>query len=307
MCQPTDPYCWYRPDPLESLESKDSLDSLDKPVLYICGRTPLKILAESRGNELPLSPAGLSRVLFFPKHTSRVTHLPIYEVSNTYNEAVKDAPLGSGMYKINMMFMRRPKGDGTDSNVEFFIDVAPDQSFVTIQQRSVVLNEGLAIRITLPTEQQEESVLEVFSLGTFNVRVSRFQPTRMNKSKPSLSTFRQYPALSMVSKDHPGMQWQLRPQDPGSLCYYLTENDQSNADGGTEPPVFAVYHYAGGHPHHPVDHSEGVLLLPETRDSRREMVAIALVFLLLWHMRDLDCPRENTSLSKVLGKFGLRK
>ncbi|KAK1500487.1 hypothetical protein CTAM01_06422 [Colletotrichum tamarilloi] len=53
--------------------------------------------------------------------------------------------MGSGMYKINMMFMRRPKGDEMDSNVEFFIDVAPNQILVTVQQRSVVLDDNHAI------------------------------------------------------------------------------------------------------------------------------------------------------------------
>ncbi|UQC88722.1 uncharacterized protein CLUP02_14247 [Colletotrichum lupini] len=49
------------------------------------------------------------------------------------------------MYKINMMFMRRPEGDGMDSNVEFFLDVAPNQNLVTVHQGSVVLDNNYAI------------------------------------------------------------------------------------------------------------------------------------------------------------------
>ncbi|KAK7451457.1 hypothetical protein Landi51_04828 [Colletotrichum acutatum] len=303
MCQPTDPYCWFSPT---HLESNNSLDSLDKPLPYNPEPIASQSLAQARENRVPLPPAGLSRILFFPRHTSTVTHLPVYDVNNIYNKAVKGAPMGSGMYKINMMFMRRPKGDGMDSNVEYFINVAPDQSLVTVHQRSVVLNDTYAITVTLPYKRQEESALEVPGLGNFHVIASRFPPNSMEKNEPSQSKFRQYPALAMASNDHPGTQWQLRPQDPGSLCYHLTELNQSNHGEKPEPHIMAVYHYAGGHPHHPVDHSEGVLLLPNNRDPQREMAAIGLVFLLLWHMRDLECSRENI-LWKLLGRLGARK
>lgn len=125
----------------------------------------------------------------------------------------------------------------------------------------------------------------------------------MGKNEPSLSRFRQYPALSMASDDRSGMQSQLRPQGPGSLCYHLTETSQSKYGKEAKPRVMAVYHYAGGHPHHPVDHSEGVLLLPDIRNPQREMIVIEL---LLWHIQDLECPKEKI-LSKFLVRLGLRK
>ncbi|KAK1450627.1 hypothetical protein CCUS01_02083 [Colletotrichum cuscutae] len=110
MCQPTDPYCWY----IEAhMESKDRLDSLHKPLPYNAEPIASQSLAQTEKKGVPHPPAGLSRILFFPRHTSTVTHLPVYDINNIYNEAVKDAPMGSGIYKINMMFMRRPKGDET--------------------------------------------------------------------------------------------------------------------------------------------------------------------------------------------------
>lgn len=127
------------------MESNGSVDSLYKPLPYNSEPLASQSLAQTRENRVRLSPAGLSRILFFPRHTSRVTHLPIYDINNIYNETVKGAPMGSGMYKINMMFMRRPKGDGMNSNVEFFIDIAPDQTLVTVHQRSVVLDDNYAI------------------------------------------------------------------------------------------------------------------------------------------------------------------
>ncbi|KAK1512482.1 uncharacterized protein CCOS01_14722 [Colletotrichum costaricense] len=214
--------------------------------------------------------------------------------------------MGSGMYKINMMFIRRPKGDEMDSNVEFFIDVAPNQILVTVHQRSVVLDDNHAITITLPNERQGGSALEVPGLGNVHVLASLLPPFSVGRNGPSLSRSRQYPAINMTSDDHPGMQWQLRPQDVGSLCYHLTELDQRNHGEETESHIMAVYHHAGGHPHHPVDHSEGVLLLPHSRDPQREMVAIGLVFLLLWHIRDLEYSKEKI-LSKLLARLGPRK
>lgn len=159
---------------------------------------------------------------------------------------------------------------------------------------------------TLPRERQGESALEIPGLGSFQVLASLFPPFAMGRNQPSLSRSRQYPALNMTSDNHPGMQWQLRPQDLGSLCYHLTERDKSNHGEETEPHIMAVYHHTGGHPHHPVDHSEGVLLLPHSRDSQREMVAVGLVFLLLWHIRDLECSKENI-LSRLLGRLGPRR
>lgn len=142
MCQPTDPYCGYIP---AHLESKDSLDSPDKPLPYNPEPIVSQSLTETRENRVPPSPAGLSRILFFPKHTSTVKHLPISEASNIYSEAVRGAPVGFGMYKINMMFKRRLKGDEMDSNVQFFIKVAPDESLVTVHQRSAVFDNSDAI------------------------------------------------------------------------------------------------------------------------------------------------------------------
>ncbi|UQC88721.1 uncharacterized protein CLUP02_14246 [Colletotrichum lupini] len=122
--------------------------------------------------------------------------------------------------------------------------------------------------------------------------------SRENQHLKYLVWATQYPALNMTSDDHPGMQWQLRPQDVGSLCYHLTEDNQRNHGEETESHIMAVYHHAGGHSHHPVDHSD--------RDPQREMVAIELVFLLLWHIRDLEYSKENI-LSKLLARLGPRK
>ncbi|GJC88946.1 hypothetical protein ColLi_11784 [Colletotrichum liriopes] len=212
------------------------------------------------------------------------------------------------MYKINMMFMSRPKGDGTDAEVCFFVDVASDKSRVTIEERSMTAGEGATATITLPTEHYGGSSLAVSGLGVFDIHASANRSCRTDETGRPLGTdFRQYPALTMKSDAHPGTQWQVRSEDPGSLCYYLMESSRDQKSHKESLRVHAIYHYAGGHPHHPVDHSEGVLLLPDYQDSRNEMVSIALVFVLLWHMRELDVQQEKASLFKILGKLGIKK
>ncbi|KAK7415555.1 hypothetical protein QQX98_005801, partial [Neonectria punicea] len=161
MCRPSDPHCRKPTVPFDSLGTSLPYSPLPVPVIdRLLGRT------------FPPPPTHLSHVLFLPKHNNKVTHLPVYDITDAYREAVKDNPLGSSMYKINLMFMARPRGDGTDADVRFFVDVATDKSRATIQKRSMTAAEGATATITLPTEQRKDSVLTVSGLGIFHIRAS---------------------------------------------------------------------------------------------------------------------------------------
>ncbi|KPM42930.1 hypothetical protein AK830_g3597 [Neonectria ditissima] len=297
MCRPSDPYCRKPTAPFGSLSNSLPYSPLPVPVIdRLLGRT------------FSAPPAHLSRVLFLPKHNSKVTHLPVYEFTDAYRQAVKDAPLGSSLYKINMMFMSRPRGDGTDADVRFFVDVTTDKSRVAIEERSMATKQGSTATITLPTEQQEDSVLTVPGLGVFHVRASaNLQSGTDESGRPSAPGFRQYPALTMESSDEPGTQWNVRSEDSSSLCYFLTESSVNERGERTQLRTHAIYHYAGSNTHHPVDHSEGVLLVPDSEDSQNQVISVALVFLLLWHMRELDTQQQKSSLSKLLRKLSIGK
>ncbi|GKT89503.1 hypothetical protein Ct61P_07353 [Colletotrichum tofieldiae] len=229
MCRSSDPYCFAATVSFDSLD--DGLPTKPLPVTVV-DRLP--------GRTFPPPPADLSRVLFFPKHNSKVTHLPVYEITDAYRQAVKEAALGSNMYKINMMFMSRPKGDGTDAEVCFFVDVASDKSRVTIEERSMTTGRALPPPC---------SSLAVSGLGVFDIHASANRSYRTDETGRPLGTdFRQYPALTMKSDAHPGTQWQVRSEDPGSLCYYLMESSRDQKSHKESLRVHAIYHYAGATP-----------------------------------------------------------
>ncbi|KAK8097075.1 uncharacterized protein PG998_005297 [Apiospora kogelbergensis] len=105
-------------------------------------------------------------------------------------------------------------------------------------------------------------------------------------------------------------QWQIRPVGPGSVCYHLVRYRQSDPwNTGTDAEVAAVYHHAGPHLSHPLDHGEGVLLVPENQDPNADVLVVAMVVVLLWYIREIDvpAPAKASSLSKLLGSLRISK
>ncbi|RYP63682.1 hypothetical protein DL771_009170 [Monosporascus sp. 5C6A] len=270
---------------------------------------PLPVLDNPRGKKYPPQPPHLSRVLFIPKHNSAATHLPIYEITDAYTRAVRGTALGSNLYKINLMYMDRPRGDGTDADVRFFVDINGDKTSIAIEERSMGSKEGAITRITLPSEQNEHSILTRSDLGTSYIQaVSNSDPAFQAGETRSVDTkFRNYPTLTVKSADNAEIQWKVGPDDHGGLCYHLLEKSSDVACESTGFQLKAIYHHAGANLCHPLDYSEGVLLLPGVQDSKNDATAIALVIILLWHIRKLDGQQEKTSLSKIISRLGIRK
>ncbi|RYP86602.1 hypothetical protein DL769_000670 [Monosporascus sp. CRB-8-3] len=270
---------------------------------------PVPVLDNLQGQKYPPQPAHLSRVLFIPKHNSAATHLPIYEVTDAYTSAVRDTALGSNMYKINLMYMDRPKGDGTDADVRFFVDVNGDKTSITIEERSMSSKERAITTITLPSERNEHSVLTRPGLDTSCIQaVSNSDPASQAGESRSVDTkSRNYPTLTVKSADNAEIQWKVQPNDHGALCYHLLGKGSDAADESTDFQLKAIYHHAGANLRHPLDYSEGVLLLPGVQDSKDDAAAVALVIVLLWHIRTLDDQQEKTSLSKIISRLGIRK
>lgn len=104
-------------------------------------------------------------------------------------------------------------------------------------------------------------------------------------------------------------QWSIRPVGPGSVCYHLVRYRSDAWGVGTDSEIAAVYHHAGPHLALPVDHSEGVLLVPAAPDPHDDVLAIAIVIVLLWHIResDIPAPAKSSSLSKMLGNLRIGK
>ncbi|RYP26002.1 hypothetical protein DL767_008208 [Monosporascus sp. MG133] len=246
---------------------------------------PAPVLDNLRGRKYSPQPPHLSRVLFIPKHNSAATHLPIYEVTDAYTRAVRGAALGSNLYKINLMHMDRPRGDGTDADVRFFVDVNGDKTSINVEERSMSSKEGAITTITLPSEQNERSVLTRSGLDTSYIQAaSNSGPAFQAGERRSVDTkFRNYPTLTVKSANNAEIQWKVRPNDHGGLCYHLLGKGSDVAYGSTDFQLKAIYHHAGANLCHPLDYSEGVLLLPGVQDSKNDATAIALAILLLWH------------------------
>ncbi|KAL5340953.1 hypothetical protein BJX70DRAFT_84286 [Aspergillus crustosus] len=79
--------------------------------------------ARCLGRQLTTTPQHLSRVLYIPRHDSKTSHLPLYDVSSRYAEAVGDTPMGSSKYTVALGMIPRPEGDGTDGvAVSYLVD-----------------------------------------------------------------------------------------------------------------------------------------------------------------------------------------
>ncbi|RYP18148.1 hypothetical protein DL765_004074 [Monosporascus sp. GIB2] len=302
MCLPaTDRSCSRTTFPFETFKS------LSNALPY--SALPAPVLDNLQGRKHPPQPAHLSRVLFIPKHNSTATHLPIYEITDAYTRAVGGTAMGSNLYTINLMYMDRPRGDGTDADVRFFVDVNGDKTSITIEERTLSSKEGAITTITLPSEQNQHSVLTRSGLDASYIQVaSNSDPAfRAGEGRSVHAKFRNYPTLTVRSADNGEIQWKVRPNDHGGVCYHLVGKGTGIAYEGTDFQLKAIYHHAGANLCQPLDYSEGVLLLPEVQDSKNDATAIALVIVLLWHVRKLDDQQEKTSLSKIISRLGIRK
>jgi hypothetical protein len=90
-------------------------------------------LEKVMGRRLSATPTHLSRVLYLPRHTDAdVSHLPVYDISTRYAEAIGGVPVGSSMYTVKLGTMARPRGDGTDDvDVAYLVDFERPSGEVT--------------------------------------------------------------------------------------------------------------------------------------------------------------------------------
>ncbi|KKY35523.1 hypothetical protein UCDDA912_g04484 [Diaporthe ampelina] len=79
------------------------------------------------GRRLAPTPARLaSRVLYVPSHNDKAAHLPVYDFTGDYREAVGDEPVGSSRFKTRLGLMPKPNGDGRGpSEVSYLVDFEP--------------------------------------------------------------------------------------------------------------------------------------------------------------------------------------
>ena len=94
-------------------------------------------LEAQRGRRLSPAPSWLSRPLYVPPHDNKITHLPVYDISERY-QAISQLPVGSSLYKVSLELMKKPTGDGLDGDVRYLVDFSPSSMpSAVIQRRSL--------------------------------------------------------------------------------------------------------------------------------------------------------------------------
>ncbi|KAF6806993.1 hypothetical protein CMUS01_14231 [Colletotrichum musicola] len=300
--------------PMMSLGTGTNMAAL--PVFGARTRFPMSPLGEllaassidnRLGRKLEPTPEHLSRVVFVPTHTDATTHLPLYEISESYRDAVKAEPVGGSNYKLKLALMRKPTGDGTHGEVRYLVDFRDGAATV---ERRVPGGEGEVASVSLPN--QGDGSFEVESANADRPsRLSLAASLPITETEPNHPRSAQKPwfaishhASGATEPCSSNLEWQIRPVQHGALRYTLTD---SRAAAGAETVVHAIYHHVGiafGLPH---DYSQGVLLLSEDLSDQAEALAVATLLGLLHQVRRLNQPpprpKRKSLVKRVLEKI----
>ncbi|RDA88962.1 hypothetical protein CP532_0665, partial [Ophiocordyceps camponoti-leonardi (nom. inval.)] len=185
------------------------------------------------------TPSHLSRVLYIPPHDGFFSALPVHDVSDEYEHAIRYAPLGGGdfigpalmgsrLFVTRLATMRKPcRSDGVEYVVHARVGVSGDAS---LSVRSIV-----SISYPVPDTVSSAGTARhpYFALG--------------NGSLPS----------------SPTLQWQILPIEDGPLRYTLVELT-------TPVNIRAIYHHLGPGSSLSMPVSEGVLLVSPRGDDESE-------------------------------------
>lgn len=97
---------------------------------------PASELTDQRiGRNVVPRPSHLSRVLYVPWHKADTLHLPLYDVSEAYEQAVGDAPIGGSDFKTRICLMKKPGGTTIDADVRFLVDFELEGRSIQVGER----------------------------------------------------------------------------------------------------------------------------------------------------------------------------
>lgn len=103
---------------------------------YVPSDKQATILEQERiTRNLHPTPEHLSRAIYFPYHNSKTSHLPLYNVSEAYLQAIGDAPVGGSEFQTRLCLMRKPTANTPDVDVAFLINVAHANGRATVEER----------------------------------------------------------------------------------------------------------------------------------------------------------------------------
>lgn len=228
--------------------------------MVIHGSLPAQDLYESQSSrKFPPTPAHLTnRILYVPSHNDKVTHLPVYEFTDEFKEAVKDEPIGSSRFKTCFGLMKKPCGDGTgSSSVSYLLDFEPLEARTTTSlsssegrnrrksslgglaavtkatvQRRMLYGAGVEVGLTIPphpvpgTRLEDGAVACTMSPASTTTKiavVTSFPVTpSISKFGSSRNPWFTFTVPSLLDEERT-LQWQMHSAELGTLRYTLIE------------------------------------------------------------------------------------
>ncbi|EAU33698.1 predicted protein [Aspergillus terreus NIH2624] len=270
------------------------------------GRNTWQSVAAQLGRQLSATPSHLSRALYVPRHDSSMSHLPLYDISTRYADAVGDLPIGSSKYAVKLGLMQRPRGDGGDDILVLcnaHISPVGDSDTVkgSVQYRgqptepcpevglSIGTSDDNVCCVTIPDPAGSGTSLQFAMTCSFPISPS---VTREGTFTHPYFTFR-LPGEAGGAD----FQWQIHPVEHGPLRYTLV---QMPPEGQTtnDPEIQAIYHHIGLGASLSQSHSEGVLLLPSAMSPETCVIVVATALAMLSRLRGLNKDQKGHKMAK---------
>ncbi|PSR75970.1 hypothetical protein BD289DRAFT_338350, partial [Coniella lustricola] len=234
----------------------------------------------------PTPPHLTHRILYIPSHNDKVTHLPIYDFTEDFNNAIQDEPIGGSKFKTKFGLMPKPIGDGRGTSaVAYLADFEPPEA------RRTSVSGGL-VGLVIPPVEHAASVVPDGAVAC------TMSPGSTTAAVPLVSSFPVSPTISRFGSsrnpwftftvpslldDERTLQWQIHPIEQGMLRYTLVEIPV--AAHANEHLIRAIYHNVGLGFSFSQPYSEGALLLQDEMEPELEALIVASLLGLLWRAR----------------------
>ncbi|PIG79782.1 hypothetical protein AARAC_003365 [Aspergillus arachidicola] len=260
------------------------------PALVNVSRPPHDIF-ESQARYSP--PRDFTRALYIPRHDSTTSHLPLYDVAESYQDSIRDTVFGSYLHSVKLSYMEKPRGDDMNARVEYLVDASKKEEVVEmqIQRRSLNQSDDIKANVLITSSGSAE-----FFLVADQREHASGPMTTSFPIEPSVRGEYRIPHPYFTwrlpgHKESPGklIQWQVHP-GPNSLFRYTLVNLD-------EPEILAIYIHVGIVVWLPTDFSEGVLLLPKSGRQEQEVFVIASLLTMLHRLREDKSMRANRNSS----------
>ncbi|CAG9956514.1 unnamed protein product [Clonostachys rosea f. rosea IK726] len=228
----------------------------------------------------------LTRALYFPSHSNSTTHLPLYNITDSYRESVGHHGVDSaGASRTQLDSIERPSGNSWNDDVRFLIDYDPARQVAALTERTLE-RDRCEINMSLPSSLDDGFCVRVVAPAQLPLcHVSVSSPTSrrtFRRADPKLPSF----VIKGSGPNSPNLEWRARPSESDVVTYELHELYPLFASKGSVPYPKALYqHFQPTGKGINKAETEGILLLSDTLDLGEEAVIISSLVGLLWANR----------------------